>query len=432
MIWFLYNILFTFGFVLMLPNFLRRMCKRGGYRDGFKQRFAIYPPESLKAMSETRHVWVHAVSVGECNVAQRYMAILREQRPDLRFVFTTTTSTGYTLAKARRDARDQVFYFPVDFPWVTRRALKRIQPACIILTEGELWPNLIRLAHARDIPIAIINGRISDGSFRGYSKLKPFVRRTLACVNTILAQTEQDQERYVALGADPTQVRVRGTAKFDMQSPVPEKMDAAASILEQLGMPEGRPLIVGGSTWPGEEAALCRVLQRVRDSGIDAGLVLVPRHAERAREVVADIEAEGMSCCCRSRLAAEGVPSAPDVFVVDTTGELSAFYAKATLVYVGKSLFNHGGQNMLEPSLMGKPVIVGPNTENFTDAVRILLEADGIRQVHDEAALVDAVLTLLRTPEAGLTLAQNAQQALRARQGVVQRSVEDLLPLLEA
>lgn len=430
MIWFLYNLLFSVGFVLMLPHFLLRMIRRGGYLRDFKQRFALYPPDSIKAMRDSRHVWVHAVSVGEYNVARRYMDALRKERPEIRFVLTTTTSTGYALAESRKDLRDQLFYFPTDFPAIAGRALDRIAPQCIILTEKELWPNLIRLAHARGIPVVIINGQISEASFTGYSRLKPFTKRIFGMIDLILAQTEPAKQAYLALGARADRVLVRGTAKYDLQLPEAALTSSAAAVLHAAGMGDGRPLLVGGSTWPGEERALCRVLKTLRASGVDAGLVLVPRHAERAAEVLADIAAEGLTCLQRSTFDGRAPESARDVLLVDTTGELAAFYVPATVVYVGKSLFNHGGQNMLEPALMGKPVVVGPFTENFADVVRILKDAGGLQQVDDESGLSQVLVTLMQDRGACAQLAGNAQKALQARQGVVARSIQDILPLL--
>ncbi|MDE0838579.1 MAG: 3-deoxy-D-manno-octulosonic acid transferase [Kiritimatiellae bacterium] len=430
MFWLLYNALFAVGFVLMLPHFLYRMARRGGYRRDFQQRFAIYSDEQIAQMQASKHIWVHAVSVGEYNVARRYMEALRERCAGFAFVLTTTTSTGYALARTRADARDQCFYFPVDFPFVVRRALDRIQPACIVLTEKELWPNLIRLAHKRGIPIMIINGQISEASFKGYRRLKPFSRRVFGYIDLILAQSDAARDAYIALGADPARVHVRGTAKYDIQMPSADIASSALDVLARAGMGDGRLLLVGGSTWPGEEAALCRSLKRLRAAGVDAGLVLVPRHAERADAVVADVEAEGLRVLRRSKIDAANVVTNPDVLLVDTTGELPAFYASATLVYIGKTLFNHGAQNMLEPALMGKPVIVGPNTENFDDVVRILLDGEGLCQVQDEAGLHDAVQALMQSESQRTTLAQKAGEVLRPRQGVVDRSVDDMLPLI--
>lgn len=218
MFWFLYNLLFATGYTLLMPKFLWRMRRRGGYRRGFGQRFGFYasspPPRDADATGG--RVWVHAVSVGEVHVALRFMGACRAVRPDLVFCLTTTTSTGHAIAESHLDPRDELLYFPLDFPGCVRRALDRIRPTAIALTECELWPNLLRLATARGIPVALINGRISDASFRGYRTVRPVCARVLPLAAGFFVQDEADAERLRALGATAGSVRVMGSVKYDL------------------------------------------------------------------------------------------------------------------------------------------------------------------------------------------------------------------------
>ena len=420
MLWFLYNLLFPIAFVLMLPKFLSRMARRGGYRRHFEQRVGAYGHNTTKHLNDCRRIWIHAVSVGEIQIAFQFMKAYRTTHPEACFVLSTTTSTAHALGEKKLDARDVLIYFPLDMPWVMRRALRSINPLKLILVECEFWPNLIRLAHQRGIPISLINGRISDSSFRGYMKFRPLIRRVLERMDAICVQGVQDAERMIAMGARPETLQMLGTAKYDVAPPAADAAAPAQSILKQVGVSEKATVLVGGSTWPGEEKALCRIYKTLREKIPDLFLVLVPRHAERRAEVVAAIEGQGLSYVLRS--AEESLSSSCEVLVVDTTGELMSFYAAADLVFVGKSLCEHGGQNPIEPALFGKPIVVGPNMENFP----LVMDDFGsaLLQVNTEQELEDALSNLLADESARSKLGAAARDVVESRRGVISEMVK--------
>ncbi|MFA6173042.1 MAG: 3-deoxy-D-manno-octulosonic acid transferase [Kiritimatiellales bacterium] len=424
MIWIFYNLLFPVVFLLMLPKFLTRMARRGGYRRHFEQRVGIYGENTTVRLAEARHIWVHAVSVGELFVALRFIEEYRKQNPDARFVLSTNTSTGHALAEQKLDPRDVLIYFPVDLPTVMNRVFNIIKPLKLILVECEFWPNLVRQAHKRGIPVALINGRISDSSFKGYMRLRPFTRRLLAMINPVCMQGRQDAERITAMGARPETVKTLGTAKYDLPPPAADAAAAARAVLEKISVPEPAMILLGGSTWPGEEEALCKIYKNLRKKQPELFLVLVPRHAERRDEVVKTLQAQDLSFVLRSRMS--GGSETPDVLVVDTTGELMSFYAASDVVFVGKSLCEHGGQNPIEPALFGKAVVVGPNMENFPSVMDDFLTAKAVRQVADFQGLEKTAAELLSDPSARARLGAAARGVIESRRGVIATMVTEV------
>lgn len=423
MIWILYNLLFPVGFLLMLPKFLTRMARRGGYRRHFEQRFGIYGENTAARLAEARHIWIHAVSVGELFVALRFIEEYRKRNPESRFVLSTTTSTGHALAEQKLAAKDVLIYFPLDLPVVMNRVFNIINPQKLILVECEFWPNLVRQAHRRGIPVALINGRISDSSFKGYMRLRPFTRRLLAMIDPVCMQGRQDTERVIAMGARPETVKTLGTAKYDLPPPAAGADSKARAVLKTISVPENTQILVAGSTWPGEEEVLCKIYKNLRQKHPELFLVLVPRHAERRDAVVKTLETQNLSFVLRSHCGPGDLTRRPDVLVVDTTGELMSFYAAADVVFVGKSLCEHGGQNPIEPALFGKAVVVGPNMENFPSVMDDFISAKALRQVRDSQELELAVGELLADSSARAQLGDAARNVVETRRGVIEKMV---------
>ena len=336
MFWWLYNIVFVIGFTLLAPHYLWRMCRRGGYARDFSQRFGRYSVAIRERLGARRRLWVHAVSVGEVYVALKFMAAYRATTPDVAFVLTTNTSTGHRIAQARLHGDDVLLYFPIDLPLFVNRVLDVIQPAALVLTECELWPNLVRLADGRGIPLALLNGRVSDSSYRGYRFCAPLFRNLLKRFAVVLVQGARDAERIRTLGAPPARVHVLGTAKYDVAAKDTSKIELMREILDAAGIPPGAPLIAGGSTWPGEERILVEVYQALRNAVDGLKLVLVPRHFERAAEVERELKALGVNYVKRSTLTLGAPCTKPaDVLLLDSTGELVGVYAHASLIFVG-------------------------------------------------------------------------------------------------
>ena len=265
MFWFLYNVLFVVGYALMLPRFLMRMRRRGGYRKGFLERFAVYPAKQRERLGQKSRIWIHAVSVGEIYVAARFMDEFREQASGTAFILTTTTSTGYRVARGVVKEDDVLLYYPIDFPPIVRRALHILRPEALILTESELWPNMIRLAGAKEIPVVLINGRMSESSYKGYRRIRPVVSRVLGGMDLFLVQTDCDRSRFESLGAVPAGVRVMGSAKYDVARTDAEGCEEARKVLCSIGVDSSTPVVVGGSTWPGEEGVLLDVFKRIKE-----------------------------------------------------------------------------------------------------------------------------------------------------------------------
>ena len=433
MIWILYNVLFFFGFLLMLPKFLLRMRRRGGYARNFTQRFGRYSPDLVRKLDEGRRIWVHAVSVGEVFVALKLMKDWRAIRPDLLFVLTTNTSTAHAIAEKQLDARDVLLYFPLDLPQIVHRVLDTLDPLALILVELELWPNLVRMAHARMIPVILVNGRVSDHSYSGYRKLRLFTRRLLPLLDVLCVQTKLDAERLVALGAQTDRIRVLGTAKYDVATFDPSGESAAREVLRRAKVNDADLILVGGSTWPGEEHALLDAYKGLKTRYRNLILVLAPRHVERTEAVLREIKDSHMSVVRRSELTDPEATARvrPQVFLLDTTGELKNFYTCADVIFVGKSLTQHGGQNPIEPALYGKPIVVGRNMENFRAVVEDMRAAEALVEVGDLQSLRRSLDDLMANPQRRRALGEAAARVVREKAGTTARTLALLDRMLD-
>ena len=428
--WLLYNALFSVAYVAVLPSFLLRMKRRGGYRARMGDRFAKYPEDVLANLSgcaESSRIWIHAVSVGEVQVAGQLMRALRKADPAIRFVFSTTSSTGWRTAEKEVSDQDILIYNPLDFPCLVKRAFDAIRPRAIILTETEIWPNFIREAKRRRVPLFLANARISDRSAPRYRALRWFFGEVFRCFTKTYVQSDLDADRLVAAGADRATMEVTGSFKFDVAKRRPEK---ETELRAWAG--DGR-ILLGGSTWPGEDEALLRILPELPT---DVKLVIAPRHFEKANAVEENIVKAGFRCIRRSRgeSAANVRPDAGrrPVFLADTTGELMGLFGIASAAFVGKSLCAHGSQNMIEPCLCGIPTVVGPYTENFRPVMSDLLASDAIVQVEDEDGL-RTVLKRFFDPaqhECANALGERARMAVERRRGATERCASDILSLL--
>ena len=389
------------------------------------ERFGLYDHAVHAALKQpgARFVWVHAVSVGEVQVAGQLMRAWREVESSVRFCLSVTSSTGHTVALKEVTANDLLIYNPLDFPNFVKSALGLIQPRALILTESEIWPIFIRHAKKMGIPVFLINARVSDRSAPRYAKGKFFFKDVFACFTRIFSQSELDTARLIAGGAQAVQIETTGSFKFD----VARRNEAKErELAEWIG---GGRILLGGSTWPGEERILLRAYQRIRAALSEATgaqksvLVLAPRHFEKADAVEAAIREFGFSCVRRSRgEKATGDPN--EVFLADTTGELMGLYGLAEVVFVGKSMCAHGSQNMIEPCLCGKPTVVGPYTENFRSVMSGLLESQAIIQEKDEKGVEDTLVNLFLKGDAAL--GKRAAEAVSHRRGVVPRCVETI------
>ena len=428
--WFTYNLLFGLVYLLMLPKFLLRMLRRGGYARNFLQRIGIYNEELKAKLADGDRLWIHAVSVGEMGVALRLMQELRVREPGMKFVVSTNTSTAFTLGGKKLPEQDALIYFPLDCPPVTRRVVGLIKPKMLLLTECELWPNLMRRLHKDGVPIALYNGRLSDSSFKGYSKTQFFFREVIGMIDAAMMQGEDDRQRLITLGADVAKVSVEGTIKYDMSSQNEDGAAAAKAALKSIGLDDGGLVLVGGSTWPGEEKILVDIFKGLKEDQPGLKLVLVPRHAERRNEVSAILDAAGVSYVRKTDMDDRKVSSTADVLLADTTGELLGFYAVADVVFVGKSLTETGGQNFIEPAMFAKPILVGPNLQNFPVVGREFLEARAMVQVKDADELACELKNLLSDEGHRLALGERAGGLVKIKSGAVKRIADRIIGLL--
>ena len=424
--WALYNLLFAAVYPFLLPGFLARMLRRGGYAARMGDRFALYADEVRAALARPGRpfVWIHAVSVGEVQVAGQLMREWRQAEPDVRFCFSTTSSTGWKMAEREVGERDVLIYNPLDFPNFVKSALKTVRPRAVVLTESEIWPNFILKAKRMGVPVFLVNARVSDRSAPRYRLGRFFFADVLNSFTRIFAQSDLDKARLVAAGAADGIVDVTGSFKFD----VARRNEAKECELRRWVGP-GR-IILGGSTWPGEDKVLLDIYSSLVSSpaaASDLQLVIAPRHFEKADAVEANIAAAGFRCIRRSRphqsnnqTIKQSNNPPPSVYLADTTGELMGLYGIADAVFVGKSLCAHGSQNMIEPCLCGKPTFVGPYTENFRPVMSDLLASNAIVQVADAAELGRRIGECLGG-DGGL--GERAKAAVEARRGVVARCV---------
>lgn len=431
--WFLYNVLFSVAYVAMVPKFLARMARRGGYANRFADRFGRYPQAIRARLADgTPRVWVHAVSVGEVAVAGQLMAELRQQRPGIAFALTVTSSTGWTQAERQVGPRDVLLYAPLDFAPCVRRALNAIRPTAYVITETELWPNVIRLATDCGVPAFLVNARISDRSAPGYRRLRWWFGPVLNRLTRVYAQSDLDAQRLREAGCNAARIEVTGSMKFDVAHRAPAKEAELRAYLTAAGFDPEAPLLLGGSTWPGEDVFLLAVYRKARARNPRLRLVLAPRHFEKADGVETAILAAGFPCLRRSKAPAPARQPQDAVLLADTTGELMGLYGLAQTVFVGKSLCEHGAQNMIEPCLCGCATVVGPYTENFRPVMSDLLAQDAIVQAKDRPDLEARLLDLLADPAAAAALGERGAEAVRRRRGVVPRLVADLLRRIAA
>jgi len=416
-IW-IYRILFLPLLLLASPYYLWRMRRRGGYAQGFWHRFGEVPPLPAKAPG-TKRVWLQAVSVGEMlAIAPLLEVFKREGHTEV--YLTTTTSTGYQLARERYAALTVgIGYFPLDWWAFSAGAWRKVAPDLAILMEGERWPEHVAQARARGVPVISVNARMSDRSFRRSLRFKWALRALSAGIARVLCASKRDEQRFKALGFPPERLQTTGNLKLDVNIPLLADADKAA-LRRELGLGAGLVLL-GSSTWPGEETALLTGLKAARERGLPVSLLLVPRHAERREELRGLLEKSGLGFHFRSTGAA---PGQVDVAVGDTTGELRKFTQLADLVFTGKSLAPHdGGQTPVEAAVLGKPVLHGPRMTNFRDIIRTLTEAGAVRKVETHSELITAAVELLQDTTQREKLAAAAREWSEANRGATERTL---------
>lgn len=409
--------------LLSLPFWVYQMLRHGKYRRGFTERMGRVPGR-LRVGSGQRIVWIHAVSVGEVLAVRGLIGQMHRDFPDVRVVVSTTTDTGQGLARKHFGA-ENVFYFPLDFAFAVRPYLRALRPEMVVLAETEFWPNFLRIVHRSGVPLAVVNGRISDRSLPRYERFRSIWRRVLKNVDLFLTQTEQDKTRLESIGADPARVRLGGNLKFDVSLPAPPPIVAA--LRQAMGAQGAGPVLVCGSTVEDEERALLRAFENLRVSHPRAVMILAPRHPERFEEVASILQQMGMEWHRRSQW--NGEPLAGGVLLVDTIGELAALYGLADVAFVGGSLVPRGGHNIIEPAQHGVAIVTGNHTENFRDIVGVFQRHDAVRIV-GLAELPLMLMHLVDNEAERRALGRRAKETILSQMGATARTLQALRPLL--
>jgi 3-deoxy-D-manno-octulosonic-acid transferase len=433
--YFIYSLLLGLGFLVLLPLFLLDAFRHGKYVAGFRERLGSVSPLPNDGRPV---VWIHCVSVGEAQAARPLVQGIREQYPKHRIAISTTTLTGQTLAHEvfKHDAA-KVFYFPFDWRWVVRRTLKAIKPEAVLVMETELWPGFLRECQHQQIPVAIVNGRLSEQSFGRYRLIRGFMKRVVGALSLAIMQTEADAERLRLLGMDTTKTLVCGSLKFDAGTR-PDTDALTVEFRERFKLADSEPLILAASTHDPEEVIILNSLRQILSrSGLKPRLMIAPRHPERFSEVADLLKTSGLRWTSRTA-APNSSDGQSDVILLDSIGELHSVYSLAAIVFVGGSIAKAGGHNILEPAAVAVPVIVGQYTYNFQSIVETFVNAGAIIQllpVSDSAAIVqlaDLITALLADPARRRELGSRARNLVDENRGATARALQSLGSILAA
>lgn len=422
---YLLNLVYLLLLVLGSPWLVYAAIRKGKYRSGWGAKLLGRVP--VRQGTE-RCLWLHAVSVGEVNLLGPLLTRLEQQHPDWVYVISTTTKTGFELAKMKYAPRT-VFYCPLDFSWAVRSAMKRIRPHLLVLAELELWPNLIWAAKKHGAKVAVVNGRLSDRSFRGYQRVGPLVARLLQSVDAVAAQNDEYAERFCRLGAPPEVVYRTGSVKFD-GAQTDRDNPKTRQLAELAGIRPGDVVFLAGSTQEPEEQMALDVYRELAPAYPRLRLLITPRHPERFEEVAELLDRSGVPWQRRSRLKEGAGEGQTGVLLVDAMGELGAWWGTAQIAFVGGSMGTRGGQNMIEPAAYGAAVSFGPQTGNFRDVVALMLDRQAAVVVADTGQLAAFVRRCLAEPDFADELGRRARQLVLEQLGAADRTCQLLQTLM--
>ncbi|MFK7850077.1 MAG: 3-deoxy-D-manno-octulosonic acid transferase [Akkermansiaceae bacterium] len=413
----LYRAILPILFIIAFPGWVIKMLRRGGFGTGLTERIGIYT--SAPEFEPCGAIHFHSISVGETMIALKLLREWRKQFPETRFVIATGTSTGHDVATRAELKNVRVTYSPLDFPWMIRRYLKRFEPAQIILIEGEIWPNFLRLTKASQIPVSLANTRVSPRSARRFKKFAKILRPFFSKLSSVCIQEEENRSLWKDLGIKSEKIHLTGSIKFDPQSTsAPSLRKDFAMMLDSFG--QNRTVVLAASTFPGEETFLA---DAIHSADSDLLPVIVPRHAERRKEVKHALEQRDFEVILRSEFKQ---PSKhPQVFVIDSTGELATWTSHADIVLIGKSFLSTGGQNPAEAILAEKPLILGPYMENFQALVSQLYAANGAIRAETKEEVSQAIIKAMQSSNRR-ELTENASRILAKHEGATRRHLQAL------
>ena len=428
----IFDSLYLAASLLGSPYLIFKIITSKRYRSGLNQRFGIIK----ERLSNKPGIWVHGASVGEVITAKSIIERIDEEFPEWETFISATTNTGFSVAE-KTFLNKNIFYFPLDLSWITKKVILKKRPSFILLIELEIWPNFLISAFKKNIPVIIVNGRISNKSVKAYrtiSRISKDFRNSLTSeLNIFCARTELDAKRFRDLGIPGKQIFVTGTMKYDN---IPTHIDKNISkeLAKLLNIDDDDLILVGGSTHAGEEEILIRVFERLNKAYPNLKLILAPRHVERTREVYRLIEKAEFVPVLKTEAERSDYKwqnTKREIILIDTVGDLEKIYSISNFVFVGKSLVPSGGQNMMEPAGMGNPVIFGPHTYNFEEEVDLLLKNSAAKEIETEEELFGTVEFFIRNPDAAKEMGLKAQKVVNEKRGATERNIEILREIIK-
>ncbi|MGI6092278.1 MAG: 3-deoxy-D-manno-octulosonic acid transferase [Veillonellaceae bacterium] len=426
----LYNILAVLLVIIAMPVFVFRLIRENGFGERLRQSFGFIPEETLARVAGKGAIWLHAASVGEIVATSPIVKEIRKEIPDAPIMISVVTASGYTMAKRIIKEADAIIFFPIDVPFLGSRVIDRIKPRVFLPVETELWPNFLKSARKHKLPVMMVNGRISDKSVERYRHLGSVLTDMMNTVSRFCMQSDIDKDYILRLGADPSRVVVTGNTKFD-QTYTDVSQEQKNKLISEMGLVGSGPVILAGSTHKGEEEIIFRSFIAIKEAFPKAKLVIAPREILRTDEIINLAASHNFTAARRTALQQN--PSAGhDVVILDTIGELGKIYSLGDIVFVGGSLIQHGGHNILEPAAHGKPIIVGPNMFNFKDSYFLFSNRGACVTVRDSTELTEQTLKILNNNEIRKAMSDETTAIINENRGAARKSAVYLKELLEA
>lgn len=425
----IYNVLLIFYWIGLIPVILYRLAFEDGFYERIKQSAGYMPASLLKKIEGRRAIWIHAASVGEIVATSPLVKEVKKEFPEAVVVVSVVTATGHAMAHRIILEAEGIIFFPLDLPYLTRKILHIIKPITILLVETEIWPNFLRIAQSEDIPVMMVNGRISDRSMKRYKYISAFTKEMLRSIERFCMQSKFDAAHIEVLGAHTPDITVTGNMKYD-QTYATVSNEEKQSLLEEFGFGNNHPIIIAGSTHKGEEETIFETFKQVLQEYPQARLLIAPREIYRGHDVQNLAKRYELNAICRSDMTEpvhEGIP----VVVLDTIGELGRLYSLGDIIFVGGSLVKTGGHNILEPAAHGKPILVGPYMFNFKEIFALLHSRHACEQVKNGKELTDMVLRLCKDKDLSTEMGQNCLDIIRENRGATQRNTQELRQLFE-
>ena len=428
----LYNVLLLVYWATLIPMLIYRLIREEGFYQRIKQSIGFLPDDLKEKISNRHAIWVHAASVGEIVAASPIVREMRKTHPNEVIIVSVVTATGFRMAHQIIKGADGILYFPLDLPYLTDRILTIVKPRAIVLVETEIWPNFLRIAARKNIPVMMMNGRISRRSSSRYRMITFFTRRVLSTRYVFCMQSRIDAQYIIDIGADPNKVIVTGNTKYDQTYGIVTD-EEQKRYLKELGFDENTyPIMIAGSTHKGENVSVYKAFCNIRNHFPGAKLIIAPRYIHQADLIYDEGVKHGVTMVKRSDMVAGKQIAGPyDGVLLDTIGELGRVYSLGDLIFVGGSLAHIGGHNILEPAAHGKPIVVGPNMFNFVEIFDLLSSRGACVMVRNEEEFIDTCLDILIHPEKAEEMKRHCLEIVEENQGATKKNLDELQRLLD-